>query len=167
MRKAVFLDRDNTLIYDPGYIHEPEKVVLLPGVGEGLRRLKEAGFILVVISNQSGIGRGYYGEEDFWAVNRRLQELLLPFKVQIDDFLFCPHRPDEGCSCRKPGTELLFRAAEKWKIDLSRSFVIGDKDSDIEMGLRGGCRGGVRVGKAPFETFDRGGDFILSLVEEG
>ncbi|WP_297445339.1 HAD-IIIA family hydrolase, partial [Desulfurobacterium sp.] len=79
MQRAVFLDRDNTLIEDEGYIHEPEKVKLLPGVAEGLKMLKDAGFLLIVISNQSGIGRGYFKEEDFHAVNKRLNQLLEPY----------------------------------------------------------------------------------------
>ncbi len=158
--KAVFLDRDNTLIYDPGYIHRPEEVVLLYGVGEGLRLLKEAGFLLIVISNQSGIGRGYYGEEDFWAVNGRLQQLLKPYGVQIDDFFFCPHRPDEGCRCRKPNTLLVERAARKWGIELSKSFVVGDKESDLQLAFNAGCRGGIRVGTFPFDNFLRVARFI-------
>ncbi|WP_456395523.1 D-glycero-alpha-D-manno-heptose-1,7-bisphosphate 7-phosphatase [Desulfurobacterium sp.] len=141
MQKAVFLDRDNTLIEDSGYIHEPNKVKLLPGVGEGLKLLKEAGFLLIVISNQSGIGRGYFKEEDFHAVNKKLNQLLERYNVQIDDFLFCPHKPDERCSCRKPEIGLLLKAAEKWNINLKESFMIGDKISDIEAGNRAGCKG--------------------------
>jgi len=160
-RKAVFLDRDNTLIFDPGYIHEAEKVRLLEGVGEGLKLLKEAGYLLIVVSNQSGIGRGYYTEKEFWEVNERLQELLEPYGVQIDDFFFCPHRPEEGCSCRKPETGMVEEAAKKWGVELSESFVIGDKESDVEVAFRAGCRGGVRVGAPPFETFLKAVHFIL------
>ena len=163
MKKAVFLDRDNTLIYDPGYIHEPEKVRLLEGVPEGLKLLKDAGFLLVVVSNQSGIGRGYFEEEDFWAVNRRLQELLKPCGVQIDAFYFCPHRPDENCSCRKPKTGMVERAAEELGIDVSESVVIGDKDSDVELAFNCGCKAGVKVGAPPFENFLKAAQFVLSL----
>lgn len=162
--KAVFLDRDNTLIYDPGYIHRPEDVALLYGVGEGLSLLKEAGYLLIVVSNQSGIGRGYYREEDFWAVNFKLQELLKSYGVQIDDFFFCPHRPEEGCRCRKPNTLLVEKAAEKWGIDVSESFVVGDKDSDLELAFRAGCKGGIKVGKAPFNDFLRVARFILEVA---
>lgn len=163
MRRAVFLDRDNTLIYDPGYIHEPEKVKLLPGVGEGLKLLKENGFLLIVVSNQSGIGRGYYEEEDFWAVNERLQGLLKPFSVQIDAFYFCPHRPEDNCICRKPKPFLVKKAAEEWGIDISESFVIGDKESDVELAFNSGCRSGIRVGTYPFEDFMSAVKFILNL----
>lgn len=161
MRRAVFLDRDNTLIFDPGYIHEAEKVRLLEGVGEGLKLLKEAGYLLIVVSNQSGIGRGYFTEKEFWEVNRRLQQLLEPYGVQIDDFFFCPHRPDEGCLCRKPGTLMIERAARKWGIAVEESFVVGDKEIDVELAFRSGCRGGIRVGAPPFENFLKAAHFIL------
>jgi len=170
LRRAVFLDRDNTLIYDPGYIHEPEKVRLLTGVPEGLKLLKDAGFLLVVVSNQSGIGRGYFGEKDFWAVNERLQELLKPFGVQIDAFYFCPHRPDENCSCRKPKTGMIEKAAEDLGIDVSESVVIGDKDSDVELAFNCGCKVGVKVGKFPFEDFLKAAYFVVNLysyLDEG
>jgi len=161
LKKAAFLDRDNTLIYDPGYIHEPEKVELLPKVPEGLKLLKEGGFLLIVVSNQSGIGRGYYKEEDFWAVNNRLQELLKPFGVQIDAFYFCPHRPEENCPCRKPKPLLVEEAAKDWEINLSESFVIGDKETDVELAFNAGCRLGIKVGPPPFEDFLTAVEFAL------
>ena len=163
MKKAIFLDRDNTLIRDEGYIHEPEKVELLPGVPEALRLFRSLGFLLIVVSNQSGIGRGYYGEEDFFAVNRRLQELLLPHRVQLDAFYFCPHRPDEGCSCRKPEPELVVRASRELGIDLSRSFVIGDKESDVLLAFKAGCRAGLRVGVPPFRTLLDAANHVLRV----
>jgi D-glycero-D-manno-heptose 1,7-bisphosphate phosphatase len=166
LRRAVFLDRDNTLIHDPGFIHEPEKVRLLEGVVEGLKLLKEAGFLPVVISNQSGIGRGYFTEREFWAVNARLNELLAPHGVQIEDFFFCPHRPDENCDCRKPSPRLVFEAARKWGIDISESFVIGDRDSDLMLAFNAGCRGGLIVGREPFKTFLDAARFIVGGGDE-
>ncbi len=166
-RKAVFIDRDNTLIEDPGYIHKPEDVKLLNGVPEGLKKLRSAGFLLIVVSNQSGIGRGYYGEEDFHAVNRKLQELLLPYGVWIDAFYFCPHKPGDGCSCRKPGTGMVERAAKEWNIDVTKSYVVGDKDSDVELALRAGCKCGIKVGVPPFETLFEAALHILRLERWG
>jgi len=135
-RRAVLLDRDGTLIDDPGYIHEPEKVRLLPGVREALERLETAGFVLAIVSNQSGIGRGYYEEKDFRAVNDRLAELA---GIEFAAIYHCPHVPDAGCTCRKPGTDLLVRAAEELDLDLARSFMVGDRESDVLAGLAAGC----------------------------
>jgi D-glycero-D-manno-heptose 1,7-bisphosphate phosphatase len=165
--RAVFLDRDNTLIHDDGFIHEPEKVKLLPGVPEGLKLLKEKGYLLIVTSNQSGIGRGYFKEEDFHAVNRKLQELLAPYGVQIDDFFFCPHRPEDGCNCRKPRTEMVEKASKKWNIDLSESFVVGDRDSDVKLAVNAGCRGGIKVGTSLFPDFLSVAKHIILLGEKG
>ena len=165
-KKAVFLDRDNTLIEDEGYIHEPEKVRLLPRVPERLRLLKEHGYLLIVVSNQSGIGRGYFKEEDFHAVNRKLQELLKPYNVQIDDFFFCPHKPEDGCNCRKPKTGMIEKAVKKWNIDVSESFVIGDKDIDVQLAINAGCKGGVRVGVEFFSSFLEASKCIISFKTE-
>src|SRR3989338_2988640 len=99
--KSVFLDRDGTLIEDRGYISNPEQVSLLPGVAEGLKMLVEKGFKLIVITNQSGIGRGYYDETNYRRVNERLNFLLEPFGISLHHFYFCPHDPSEGCPCRK------------------------------------------------------------------
>jgi len=146
LKRAVFLDRDNTLIKDDGYIHEPEKVKLLPTVGEGLKLLKSAGLLLIVVSNQSGIGRGYFSEKEFHAVNRKLNRILKSdFEIEIDDFFFCPHRPDEKCICRKPSPFLILKAAKKWKIDIKESFMIGDKEIDVNAGKNAGCKNSFSV----------------------
>jgi len=166
MKRAIFLDRDNTLIHDPGYIHEPSKVKLLEGVGKGLKLLKEKGFLLIVVSNQSGIGRGYYRESDFHKVNEKLQELLKDYDVQIDDFFFCPHKPEDNCPCRKPKPELAFTASKKWNIDLKSSYMIGDKDSDVEFGLLAGMKGCFKVGNEIFPTFLECAKFIVEVLEK-
>ncbi|MEN8150496.1 MAG: HAD family hydrolase [Planctomycetota bacterium] len=136
-RRAVLLDRDGTLIDDPGYIHEAEKVRLLRGVVEALDRLETAGFLLAIVSNQSGIGRGYYEEKDFRAVNERLAELA---GIRFAAIYHCPHVPGEGCACRKPGTDLLDRAAVDLDLDLARCWMVGDRESDVLAGLAAGCR---------------------------
>jgi D-glycero-D-manno-heptose 1,7-bisphosphate phosphatase len=161
MNRAIFLDRDNTLIQDKGYIHRPEDVVLLPGVAQGLALLKKSGYLLIVVSNQSGIGRGYYTERDFHAVNARLQELLAHHGVKIDDFFFCPHTPEDNCRCRKPQTGMLERAVSRWNVALSQSFVVGDKDTDVLLALNAGCKGAIRVGIEPFTDFLAVARFVL------
>ncbi len=145
MKKAVFLDRDGTLIFDEGYISDPGKVVLIPGVADALKRLSGAGFLLVVVSNQSGIGRGYFSEESSRAVNSRMERLLAEKSVRLDGIYCCPHSPEEKCRCRKPGPGLLLKAAAELGIDLSRSAMLGDKESDAEAGLSAGCRCNLRL----------------------
>jgi D-glycero-D-manno-heptose 1,7-bisphosphate phosphatase len=139
-RRAMFLDRDGVLMEDVGYPRRVEDVRLLPGVGQALRRLRNAGFLLVVISNQAGIGRGIITPQAARAVHERLVELLAQEGVVLDDFRYCPHHPDDGCRCRKPSPAMLLDAAGDLDIDTSASFMIGDKESDVEAGRRAGCR---------------------------
>ena len=143
MRGAVFLDRDGTLVRDPGYLHDPALVELLPGVTTGLAELARAGWPLVVVSNQSGIARGLYGPADFAAVHARLGELLAPHGVRFAGAYFCPHHPDitGPCDCRKPGVALFERAARELRLDLARSWMVGDRVSDAAPALRLGGRG--------------------------
>ena len=132
-RKAVFLDRDGTLVVDPGYLHDPALVRLLPGVGEAVRRLNQHGFVVVTVSNQAGIARGLYTEAAFQAVQRRLSELLASAGARIDAMYFCPHHPDftGPCDCRKPGLRLFQTAARDLNLDLEESFWVGDRLSDV------------------------------------
>jgi D-glycero-D-manno-heptose 1,7-bisphosphate phosphatase len=142
-RGAVFLDRDGTLVRDPGYLHDPTAVELLPGVAPGLAALARAGWPLVIVSNQSGIARGLYGPDAFDAVLARLGELLAPHGVRFAAAYFCPHHPDitGPCDCRKPGVALFEQAAREHRIDLARSWMVGDRLSDVEPARRLGGRG--------------------------
>ena len=133
-KPAVFMDRDDTLIDDPGFLRDPEKVKLLPGVVEGLKKLREAGYLLVIISNQSGIGRGIIKPEELDQVNSRLLEILKKNDIEIDRIYWCPHTPDDKCDCRKPATGMLQRAVKDLNIDLSGSVMVGDRPSDIKAG---------------------------------
>ncbi|NPB09156.1 MAG: D-glycero-beta-D-manno-heptose 1,7-bisphosphate 7-phosphatase [Thermodesulfobacteria bacterium] len=134
MKPVVFLDRDGTIIEEVGYLRRPEEVKLLPRVPEALRLLKEAGLALVVITNQSGIARGYFDEETLARIHERLKELLAEHGVELDGIYYCPHHPEEGCSCRKPKTGLAERAAKELGLDLKRAFVVGDRDVDVALG---------------------------------
>jgi len=142
--KAVFLDRDDTINYDPGYLGDPHKVKLYPGVGEGIKKLKNLGFKIIVISNQSGVTRGYITTDDVDAVNKKINELLKKFNTAIDDFFYCPYHPDydgkEKASCRKPSPQMIFEAAEKYSIDLKSSYFIGDQITDAECGNNAGLK---------------------------
>jgi histidinol-phosphate phosphatase family protein len=128
---AVFLDRDGTLIADPGFLRDPEAVALLPGAADGLRRLHEAGYLLVVISNQSGIGRGLITDAEVRAVNSAAGQLLEQAGVPIAGWYWCPHHPDAGCECRKPGTLLHRRAIDALDLDPARSWCVGDRIGDV------------------------------------
>jgi D-glycero-D-manno-heptose 1,7-bisphosphate phosphatase len=135
---AVFLDRDGTLMRDVDYCGNPHDVHLLPGVSDALRLLQQRGFKLIVVTNQSGIGRGYFDEQQYKAVEAELDRQLGPGTVVAT--YYCPHLPDDGCKCRKPSPELIFKAAREHDVDLTRSFFIGDKSSDIECGKNAGVR---------------------------
>jgi D-glycero-D-manno-heptose 1,7-bisphosphate phosphatase len=138
--RAVFLDRDGTIVDDPGFLHEPGRVRLLPGAAEAIRRLNEAGWLAVTVSNQSGIARGHYTVADYAAVQRRLAELLAAHGAHLDGSYFCPHHPDVNggggggtqCECRKPGVKLFREAAAALTIDLARSYWVGDRLSDVQ-----------------------------------
>lgn len=142
---GVFLDRDGTLNEDPGYLGDPKLVKLFPDTGKALSILKnKLKFKLVVISNQSGIARGLITREKVDSVNKKINELLKKDNVQIDAFYYCPYHPEfsteEECECRKPNPNLIFKSAEDFNIDLSRSYFIGDTVSDIECGINAGLK---------------------------
>ena len=146
MSRFVFLDRDGTLVEDAGYVHRLEDYRLLPGVVDALRRLVRAGFRLAIVTNQSGIGRGYFTQEDFERFQARLLSDLSEAGIPIEASLFCPHPPDAGCACRKPAPGLLLRAQQELGADLASSWVLGDAQRDVEMAQRAGCAGAVLVG---------------------
>jgi len=143
--KAIFLDRDGTINEDPGYLGNPEQVVLLPTVGEALYTLKnQLNFLLIVVSNQSGVARGLITEEDVRHVNHRINELLSAYNVNIDEFYYCTTHPEfnseDECLCRKPSPKMILDAAKKFNIDISKSYLIGDNVSDIECAYNVGCK---------------------------
>ncbi|AFH49163.1 Histidinol phosphatase-like protein [Ignavibacterium album JCM 16511] len=143
--RAIFLDRDGTLNDDPGYLGDPEQVILLPTVGEALSILKnQCKYLLIVVSNQSGVARGLITDEDVKNVNKRINKLLSNYNVSIDEFYYCTTHPDynsyEECQCRKPSPKMLIDASKKYNIDLTKSYLIGDNVSDIESAYNAGCK---------------------------
>ena len=138
---AVFLDRDGTIIVDREYISRPEEVELIEGAAEGIARINSTLVPVVVVTNQSGIGRGYFTEADYTRVKDRVDELLAERGARIDATYFCPHRPEEGCLCRKPGRLLFDNAATELGIDLRKALLIGDRFRDIEPAAVFGARG--------------------------
>ncbi|HET7790822.1 MAG TPA: HAD family hydrolase [Gemmatimonadales bacterium] len=141
--RAAFLDRDGTIVEDPGFLHEPGKVRLLAGAAPAIKRLNDAGWLVVTVSNQSGIARGLYSAADYAAVQRRLTELLAAHGARLDGSYYCPHHPETSgpCDCRKPGTKLFLDARDALGVDLSRSAFVGDRLSDVEPARRLGGRG--------------------------
>jgi D-glycero-D-manno-heptose 1,7-bisphosphate phosphatase len=138
--KAVFIDRDGTMARDVHYCSLPEDFELLPGVVEGIRLLNEHGFKVVVVTNQSGIARGYFTEETLKQIHQKMEHDLAKGGARIDATYYCPHHPDEDCACRKPKPKMLLDAARDFEIDLPHSYVIGDVDMDIKMGQQVGCK---------------------------
>jgi histidinol-phosphate phosphatase family protein len=143
--RAVFLDKDGTLVQDVPYNVEPGRIVLLPGVGDALRRLQDAGFLLFVVSNQPGVALGRFPASALKGVEARLDELLARFGVMITAYCWCPHPPAGmrgavACTCRKPRPGLLLDAAATHDVALDRSWMIGDILDDVEAGQRAGCR---------------------------
>ena len=136
----IFLDRDGTVIVDKHYLSDYREVELLPRAAEGLIQLKDLGFKFIVVTNQSGLARGYFTEDDLRKIHIRMLELLNDKGISIEDILYCPHHPDDNCLCRKPGTKLVEDAARKYNFDYQKCFVIGDKQSDIIMGKRLGAK---------------------------
>ena len=138
-RPFIVLDRDGTIIEERDYLSDPDRVKLLPGVVEALRDLRQMGFGLVVITNQSGVGRGLFDERQLGRVHERLGQELEAAGVHLDGLYFCPHNPDDDCFCRKPKVGLIHKAAEELGFSLEKCIVVGDKASDIQMGRRIGA----------------------------
>lgn len=139
MKRAVFLDRDGVICYDVHYMSSPDQFQLMPGVAEGIRKLNEAGFLVIVVTNQSGIMRGYFTEDDLKKVHERMVRELGERGARIDAIYYCPCLPEDDCECRKPKPGMLIQAAHDHGIDLYKSFIIGDKDIDAQAGRAAGC----------------------------
>jgi D,D-heptose 1,7-bisphosphate phosphatase len=147
MKRAVFIDKDGTLVTDVPYNADPAKITLAPFAGMALARLKQAGFLLVLVTNQSGVARGYFPEIMLVGVFNQLNRLLGEEGVRLDDCFYCPHHPQAvvkkyrcSCDCRKPQPGMLLEAAKKHDLDLGQSWMIGDILDDVEAGARAGCR---------------------------
>lgn len=166
--RTILLDRDGTINREKQYLSHPDEIVLLPGAAEGLRRLTEAGYGLVVVTNQSPVGRGMFPEERLAQIHRRLEQLLREERVTLDGIYYCPHTPEDHCECRKPRPGLVLRAAQDLDFEPQNCFVIGDKPCDIDLGRNIRARTVlVRTGYgAQYERAGLEADFIVdSLVE--
>lgn len=157
--KAMLLDRDGVVTEDLGYVHKIEDFKLIPNAIEGLKLLKD--FKLIFITNQSGIGRGYFKFEDFLNYNNRIIEELKKHSIKIEKTYVCPHKPEDNCECRKPKPKLINDAAKDFDIDLKKSFMIGDRKRDVEMGRNAGCKTIlVLTGKGIKEKNNANADYV-------
>ncbi len=147
-RPAVFLDRDGVLNHDTGYVHRPEDFVWVEGAQAAVKRLNDAGYLVIVVTNQSGVARGYFDEAAVQRLHGWINEQLRPLGAHVDAFYYCPHHPEgvvaryaRACDSRKPGAGMILRALREWPIDPGRSLMIGDKDIDLEAARRAGLPG--------------------------
>ena len=150
MVPAVFLDRDGVINKDIGYFSDPKKLAIFRSSLEGLRALQEAGFMLIVVTNQSGIARGLISEKDVQNLHDVMQHAFQKDGIFISGIIYCPHHPTEGinayrtnCKCRKPSPGMIFQAAEKFNIDLNQSYLVGDRFSDIQAGINAGLKSSI------------------------
>lgn len=135
-RRALFTDRDGTLNPDLHYLKDADRLEVFRGVGAALALAHQRGYLVVCVTNQSGVDRGFYSREDVERIHRRLNEILRPSGGAIDAFYYCPHAPERACACRKPGTLLFEQAQREWNIDFASSAIIGDRSLDMEAGHR-------------------------------
>jgi D-glycero-D-manno-heptose 1,7-bisphosphate phosphatase len=165
LKKALFLDRDGIINVDHGYVYKIEDFEFVEGIFDLIRLFSNAGYLIFVVTNQSGISRGYYKEEDF----AKLTEwMLMKFSEQgitIEKVLYCPHRPEAACSCRKPATGMIKEALENYPIDLSHSWLIGDKQSDIDLAKNADIGTSVAIGKKKIHRYTYHFESIFACKE--
>ncbi len=159
--KALFLDRDGVINVDTGYVSKKENFIFIDGVFETLKYFQDLGYLLIIVTNQSGIGRGYYTKEDFLNLTNYMLEKFKKMNIHVKKVFFCPHTPTEKCTCRKPKPKMILDAIKEFNIDAKNSIMVGDKLSDVEAGLNAG------VGKLFLMGEEKGGFFenIKSLYE--
>ena len=165
-RRAVFIDRDGTLIEEVNFLARVEDLRLFPFTIEAVELLKENGFLIVVVTNQSGIGRGIFTENDMHALHSEIQKRL---GNKIDAFYFCPHLPGENCACRKPRTEMIERACADFSIDSQNSWMIGDKKIDVETGFNAGTKSALVLtgyGRKEVDVLTKKPDLIVANLLE-
>jgi D-glycero-D-manno-heptose 1,7-bisphosphate phosphatase len=165
-QKTIFIDRDGTLIEEVNFLHRVEDLRYFPFTDEAVRLLKENGFLIIVVTNQSGIGRGIYTEADMHRVHEQIQNDLTE---KLDAYYFCPHLPNAGCTCRKPNLGMIELACQDFAIDLENSWVIGDKNLDVELGINAGIKTALVMtgyGKNHLKTLEQKPDVVAeNLIE--
>ncbi len=166
MKKAVFLDRDGTIIEEKNYLQDPDQVVLIAGAAKAISLLSQKGYYIILVSNQSGVARGYFTEKDVIRVNQRVQELLQEQGASIDAMYYCPHHPEGSiakykidCNCRKPKPGMGIQASRELDLELSNCFMIGDKAADVEFAINCGMKNGFLVATGHGKEQDLPGEY--------
>lgn len=154
MHKALFLDRDGVINVDNAYVHKPQDFIFVDGIFSSLKKYQDLGYLLIVVTNQSGINRGYYSLEDFLSLSEFMKDEFKKHGVFIDKIYHCPHTPDEGCECRKPSPKMLFDAKDEFGIDMENSIMIGDKLSDMKAGFNAGVKNLFLIGKEKGDFYE-------------
>lgn len=144
--KALFLDRDGVINKDPGYVYRIEDFEFMPGIFEALAGFMALGYEIFVVTNQSGIGRGYYSEDDFAKLSKYMIDEFKSYGIEIKKIYHCPHTPSDDCNCRKPKPGMILQALDEFNISLKDSLMIGDKPSDLESARRAGVESGYLIG---------------------
>lgn len=165
MQKAVFLDRDGVINIDKKYVYKIEDFEFCRGVFEALHHFQSLGYKLIIVTNQSGIGRGYYSEEELQKLTQWMREALLHVNINIDAVYHCPHAPEENCACRKPKSGMLEEAIRTFNIDVKDSWMIGDKRSDIEAAYSVGIENTIFLGEARDSGAKYCVNFLLDTID--
>lgn len=161
MNRAVFFDRDGTIAHNAHYCRRPEDFKLFLGAAKAIRLLNEKGFKVIIVTNQSGIGRGYFDEVTLGKIHGKMKAELASQGAHVDGIYYCPHHPEDNCECRKPKPALVFQAARDFNIDLRHSFVVGDLQMDIDLGRAAGCRT-ILVGDTPSNSDGLSPDAVVA-----
>ena len=167
LRRALFVDRDGTLNPDLHYLRDADRLELFRGVGNALSLAQDHGFVVICVTNQSGVERGYYSRADVERIHERLNALLQPHRARVDAFYYCPHAPETRCECRKPGTLLFRQARDEWNIDFASSAIVGDRDLDMVAGRELGLLTAIiatpgHYGEASLEALKESGSVDVS-----
>jgi len=158
--KALFLDRDGIVNIDHGYVHDITDFEFTDGIFDLVTLFKDAGYTIFIVTNQSGIGRGYYSLQEFQALTAWMKAQFASQEIEITETFFCPHRPDEGCHCRKPKTGMIEACLEKYPVDLAHSWMIGDKQSDIDFASNAGIGHTIAIGNKDI----KGAEYIFDSI---
>ena len=166
-KRIIFLDRDGVINTDTGYVYKIEDFKIIDGVFEACLEFKKLGFDIIVVTNQSGINRGYFTLNDFHKLNKYMKKEFLKNKIEILNIFYCPHKPEDKCKCRKPEMGMITKALELYDIDLENSWMIGDKESDIQLALKANIKNKILISSSYLNTQEKSfSNFVVNSLKE-